>query len=142
MSGTIPPLPNTSPWRGSQLKHRNKFTFTFIGDSSKSVILCWIRRLCAVNGKRTVQSAVTYFQLLSQYSPGVSKENDMHLSRCPGISAIPDELFVHVNRTRKVSFRVCSEKSTKTVLVYVNQYADERNFGLSINKYCLYNNTI
>jgi hypothetical protein len=27
MSGTIPPLPNTPPWRGAQLKHKNKFTF-------------------------------------------------------------------------------------------------------------------
>jgi hypothetical protein len=30
MSGAIPPLPNTPPWRGAQLKHRDNFTFTFI----------------------------------------------------------------------------------------------------------------
>jgi hypothetical protein len=29
MSGTIPPFPNTTPWRGAQLKHRDNFTFTF-----------------------------------------------------------------------------------------------------------------
>jgi hypothetical protein len=29
MSGAIPPLPNTSSWRGAQLKHRDNFTFTF-----------------------------------------------------------------------------------------------------------------
>jgi hypothetical protein len=28
MSGAIPPLPNTPPWRGAQLKHRDNFTFT------------------------------------------------------------------------------------------------------------------
>jgi hypothetical protein len=28
MRGAIPPLPNTPPWRGAQLKHRD-FTFTF-----------------------------------------------------------------------------------------------------------------
>jgi hypothetical protein len=28
MSGAIPPLPNTPSWRGTQLKHRDKFTFT------------------------------------------------------------------------------------------------------------------
>jgi hypothetical protein len=27
MSGAIPPFPNTPPWRGAQLKHRDKFTF-------------------------------------------------------------------------------------------------------------------
>jgi hypothetical protein len=27
--GDIPPLPNTSSWRGVQLKHRDNFTFTF-----------------------------------------------------------------------------------------------------------------
>jgi hypothetical protein len=29
MSGAIPSLPNTPPWRGVQLKHRDNFTFTF-----------------------------------------------------------------------------------------------------------------
>jgi hypothetical protein len=29
MSGAIPPLPNTSSWRGAQLKHRDNCTFTF-----------------------------------------------------------------------------------------------------------------
>jgi hypothetical protein len=29
MSGAIPPLPNTPPWRGAKLKHRDTFTFTF-----------------------------------------------------------------------------------------------------------------
>jgi hypothetical protein len=29
MSGAIPPLPNTPSRRGAQLKHRDKFTFTF-----------------------------------------------------------------------------------------------------------------
>jgi hypothetical protein len=28
MIGAIPPLPNTSSWRGAQLKHRDNFTFT------------------------------------------------------------------------------------------------------------------
>jgi len=28
MRGAIPPLPNTPSWRGSQLKHRDKFTCT------------------------------------------------------------------------------------------------------------------
>jgi hypothetical protein len=27
MSGAIPPLPYTPPWRGAQLKHRDNFTF-------------------------------------------------------------------------------------------------------------------
>jgi hypothetical protein len=27
MSGVIPPLPNTPPWRGAELKHRDNFTF-------------------------------------------------------------------------------------------------------------------
>jgi hypothetical protein len=27
MSGAIPPLPNTPPWRGAHLKHRDNFTF-------------------------------------------------------------------------------------------------------------------
>jgi hypothetical protein len=27
MSGTIPPFPNTFPWRGAQLKHTDNFTF-------------------------------------------------------------------------------------------------------------------
>jgi hypothetical protein len=31
MSGAVPPLPNTLPWRGAQLKHRHNFTFTFYG---------------------------------------------------------------------------------------------------------------
>jgi hypothetical protein len=29
MSEAKPPLPNTPPWRGAQLKHRDKFTFAF-----------------------------------------------------------------------------------------------------------------
>jgi hypothetical protein len=29
MSGAIPPLPNTPPWRGAQLKHRDNFTYIF-----------------------------------------------------------------------------------------------------------------
>jgi hypothetical protein len=29
MSGVIPPLTNTPSWHGAQLKHRDKFTFTF-----------------------------------------------------------------------------------------------------------------
>jgi len=29
MRGVIPPLPSTSPWRDTQLKHRDNFTFTF-----------------------------------------------------------------------------------------------------------------
>jgi hypothetical protein len=29
MRGDIPPLPNTSSWRGAQLKHRDNFTFTY-----------------------------------------------------------------------------------------------------------------
>jgi hypothetical protein len=31
MSGAISPLPNTPPWRGAQLKHRDNFTFTLRG---------------------------------------------------------------------------------------------------------------
>jgi hypothetical protein len=27
MSGAMPPLPNTPSWRGTQLNHRDKFTF-------------------------------------------------------------------------------------------------------------------
>jgi len=34
MSGAIPPLPNTPPWSGAQLKHRDNFTFTFHGAES------------------------------------------------------------------------------------------------------------
>jgi hypothetical protein len=30
MRGVIPPVPNTSSWRGAQLKHRGNFTFIFI----------------------------------------------------------------------------------------------------------------
>jgi hypothetical protein len=30
MRAAIPPLPNTPPWSGAQLKHRGKFTFTFV----------------------------------------------------------------------------------------------------------------
>jgi hypothetical protein len=30
MRGAIPPLPNTPPWCGAQLKHRDNFTFTYI----------------------------------------------------------------------------------------------------------------
>jgi len=30
MSGAIPPLPSTPSWRGSQLKHRDNFTFAFV----------------------------------------------------------------------------------------------------------------
>jgi hypothetical protein len=30
MNGSIPPFPNTPPWRGAQLKHRDNFTFTFL----------------------------------------------------------------------------------------------------------------
>jgi len=29
MRGAIPPLPNTSSWRGVQSKHRHNFTFIF-----------------------------------------------------------------------------------------------------------------
>jgi hypothetical protein len=29
MSGIIPPLPNTPPWPGAQLNHKDNFTFTF-----------------------------------------------------------------------------------------------------------------
>jgi hypothetical protein len=29
MSGPSPPLPNTPPWHGAQLKHKGNFTFTF-----------------------------------------------------------------------------------------------------------------
>jgi len=29
MRAAIPPLPNTSLWRGAQLKHRDNFTFNF-----------------------------------------------------------------------------------------------------------------
>jgi len=29
MSGAIPPLSNMPPWRGTQLKHRDNFMFTF-----------------------------------------------------------------------------------------------------------------
>jgi hypothetical protein len=29
MSDDIPPFPNTPPWRGAKLKHRDNFTFTF-----------------------------------------------------------------------------------------------------------------
>jgi hypothetical protein len=29
MSRAIPPIPNTPPWRGAQLKHRDNFNFTF-----------------------------------------------------------------------------------------------------------------
>jgi hypothetical protein len=28
MNGAIPPLPNTPPWHGAQLKHRNDFYLT------------------------------------------------------------------------------------------------------------------
>jgi hypothetical protein len=31
MGGDIPSLPNTPSWRGAQLKHRDNFTFNFIG---------------------------------------------------------------------------------------------------------------
>jgi hypothetical protein len=27
MNGAVPPFPNTPPWRGAQLKHRDNFTF-------------------------------------------------------------------------------------------------------------------
>jgi hypothetical protein len=30
MSGALPPLPNTPPWRGAQLNQRDKFTFIFM----------------------------------------------------------------------------------------------------------------
>jgi hypothetical protein len=30
MSGSIPLLPNTPSWRGTQLKHRDNFTFIII----------------------------------------------------------------------------------------------------------------
>jgi len=29
MSGAVPPLPITPSWRGTQLKHRDNFTFIF-----------------------------------------------------------------------------------------------------------------
>jgi hypothetical protein len=29
MRGAIPPVPNTSLWRGAQVKHRDNSTFTF-----------------------------------------------------------------------------------------------------------------
>jgi hypothetical protein len=41
MSGVIPPLPNTTSWRGDQLKHRDNFTFTFYSKKFKggSIVL-------------------------------------------------------------------------------------------------------
>jgi hypothetical protein len=30
MRGAIPPLPNTSLWRGAQLKHRDSFSFIVV----------------------------------------------------------------------------------------------------------------
>jgi hypothetical protein len=45
MSGAIPPFPNTTSWRGAQLKkmHRSNFTFLvlpFTGEAPKYVGLC------------------------------------------------------------------------------------------------------
>jgi hypothetical protein len=33
MEGVIPTLPHTPSWRGTQLKHRNKFTFLPLAES-------------------------------------------------------------------------------------------------------------
>jgi len=33
MRGAIPPLPNTPPWRSTELKHRDNFTFNFTFNS-------------------------------------------------------------------------------------------------------------
>jgi hypothetical protein len=30
MSGAIPPLPNTPPWRGAQLKHRDNLPLPYL----------------------------------------------------------------------------------------------------------------
>jgi hypothetical protein len=46
MNGAIPPLPNTPPWRGAQLKYRDNFTF---------ITLCVIT---LYNKKRDIQILV------------------------------------------------------------------------------------
>jgi hypothetical protein len=38
MSGAVPPLPNTPPWRGAQLKHGD-FTFTYGVSKGKRLLL-------------------------------------------------------------------------------------------------------
>jgi hypothetical protein len=37
MRVAIPPLPNTSSWRGTQLKNRDNFTFTFTPSNTDKV---------------------------------------------------------------------------------------------------------
>jgi hypothetical protein len=39
MSRTIPPLPNTPPWRGAQLKHKDNFNFTFYWCVESQIVL-------------------------------------------------------------------------------------------------------
>jgi len=48
MSGAIPPLPNTPPWRSTQLKHRGIFTFSF----ANIVYPYFARYSCAENKKQ------------------------------------------------------------------------------------------
>jgi len=40
MRGAIPPLPNRPSYRGAQLKHMDKFTFTFRGYWAGHEALC------------------------------------------------------------------------------------------------------
>jgi hypothetical protein len=58
MSGAIPPLPNTSPWRGAQLKHRD-FTFYLLSPSyvhfmhllqttDTKIVVSWVGAQCSV----------------------------------------------------------------------------------------------
>jgi hypothetical protein len=40
MSGAIPPLPNTPPWRGTQLEHRDNFTFYIVLKQTMYSLYC------------------------------------------------------------------------------------------------------
>jgi hypothetical protein len=56
MRGAIPPLPNTPSWRGAQLKHRDKLTFTFyikLQEACKGVGLKKDKRISVYRHKDT-----------------------------------------------------------------------------------------
>jgi hypothetical protein len=46
--------PNTPPWRGSKLKHRDNFTFIFVTAVKVQDQVCWVRMDAARSSEKLV----------------------------------------------------------------------------------------
>jgi len=109
MSVAIPPLPNTPSYRGAQLKHRDKFnfTFTFIGSSVISTSARWLMyEMCKVLCRGLLKR------------PFKSLNSDVGK---PNLS-VPLPLYARLSRERSC-FERFPRNSCNCVLVFAFSYA-------------------